>query len=66
MCKWNALNTEVTRKMFDKVTLSRCAISASMGNERHDCLPIQRFHLLILAQSHVTVANQIVYTAITT
>ena len=52
--------------MFDKVTLSRCAISASVGNKlRHDGLPIQWFHLSILAQSHVTVANQIVYAVIT-
>ena len=42
-------------------------MSASMGNElSHHTLPIQRFHVLRLAQSYVTVANQIVYTAIAT
>ena len=38
-----------------------------MGNKlRLDGLLIQRFHLSILAQSHVTIVNQIVYAAITT
>ena len=38
-----------------------------MGNEvRHYALPIQRFHTSRLAQSYVTVANQIVYAPIAT
>ena len=42
-------------------------MSASMGNKlSHHALPIQRFHTSRLAQSHVTVANQIVYAAIAT
>ena len=40
-------------------------MSASVGNERsRHTLPIQRFHMSRLAQSYVTVANQIVYAAI--
>ena len=42
-------------------------MSASVGNElSHHALPIQRFHASRLAQSYVTVANQIVYAAIAT
>ena len=55
---------EVTRKVFDKAVNW---VGASVGNKlRHIGLPIQRFHMLRLAQSHVTVANQIVYTTIAT
>ena len=53
---------KVTWKMLDEAI-----IGASVGNKlRQDGLPIQRFHTLRLAQSHVTVANQILYTAIAT
>ena len=42
-------------------------MSASVGNElSHYALPIQQFHVSRLAQSYVTVANQIVYAAIAT
>ena len=38
-----------------------------MGNElSHHALPNQQFHTSRLAQSYVTVANQIVYAAIAT
>ena len=53
---------KVTWKMLDEAI-----IGASVGNKfRQDGLPIQWFHTLRLAQSHVTVANQILYTAIAT
>ena len=57
-CEYN----KVTWKMLDEAI-----IGASMGNKlRQDGLPIQRFHTLRLTQSHVTIANQILYTAIAT
>ena len=52
--------------MFDKAVNSVGAVSANKGNKLcEDGLPpIQWFHTLSLAQSHVTVANQIVYMTI--
>ena len=42
-------------------------MSATVGNElSHHALLIQRFHTSRLAQSYVTVTNQIVYAAIAT
>ena len=42
-------------------------MSASVGNKLcHHALLIQQFQTLKLAQSHVTVANRIVYGAIVT
>ena len=42
-------------------------VLACMGNELHHVgLPIQWFHTSRLAQSHVILADQIVYTAIMT
>ena len=42
-------------------------MSASVGNKlSHHALPIQQFHASRLAQSYVTVANQIVYAVIAT
>ena len=42
-------------------------MSASVGNELScHALPIQQFHTSKLAQSYVTIAKQIVYTAIAT
>ena len=47
--------------MFDNL------VGTSMGNKLcHKGLLIQRFHGLRLAQSHVTVANGMVYVALTT
>ena len=64
---WNALTQKVTRLIFDKAINQVGAMSASVGNElSHHAVLIQRFHALRLAQSYVTVANQIVYAAIAT